>query len=193
MEASAKPNRREFLQATLAAAAASGAGVACSRNRAPWRFFTLDEARTLAALSDQIIPPDQDPGASWAEVVNYIDRQLCGPFQSLQKNYRQGLAGVNESSRLTLGKAFADLDARQQIELMHRFENGSAPGAIWRQASSAEFLSLIVDHTMQGFYGDPRHGGNREGVSWKMLGLPYPPIRGRLGKDTASGRVPKDQ
>ena len=22
---------------------------------------------------------------------------------------------------------------------------------------------------MQGFYGDPRHGGNREGVSWKML------------------------
>jgi gluconate 2-dehydrogenase gamma chain len=32
---------------------------------------------------------------------------------------------------------------------------------------------------MQGFYGDPRHGGNREGVSWKMLGLPYPPIRGR--------------
>jgi gluconate 2-dehydrogenase gamma chain len=36
---------------------------------------------------------------------------------------------------------------------------------------------------MQGFYGDPRHGGNREGVSWKMLGLPYPPIRGRLRYD----------
>ena len=36
---------------------------------------------------------------------------------------------------------------------------------------------------MQGFYGDPRHGGNRDRVSWKMVGLPYPPLRGRLRND----------
>jgi gluconate 2-dehydrogenase gamma chain len=34
-------------------------------------------------------------------------------------------------------------------------------------------------HTMQGFYGDPRHGGNRDRASWKMVGLSYPPIRGQ--------------
>ena len=49
--------------------------------------------------------------------------------------------------------------------------------------SSSEFFAYVVDHTMQGYYGDPRHGGNREGASWKMLGLPYPPIRGRLRYD----------
>jgi hypothetical protein len=33
---------------------------------------------------------------------------------------------------------------------------------------------------MMGFYGDPRHGGNKDRVSWKMLGVADPPIRGRL-------------
>lgn len=188
VHASIKLNRRAFLQAALAAAAASGAGVACGRNRTPWRFFTLDEAQALAAMVDQIIPPDQDPGASWAGVVNYVDRQLCGPFEKLQNIYRQGLAGVDESSRFIYGRAFADLDSNQQIELMHRFENGHAPGAIWRRSSSPEFFSYVVDHTMQGYYGDPRHGGNREGMSWQMLGLPYPPIRGRQQTDVPKRR-----
>ena len=177
-------NRRAFLQAALAASAAAGTGVACSLNETPWRFFTLDEARALAAISDQIIPPDQDPGASWAGVVNYIDRQLCGPYEHLQPIYRRGLAGVDQSSRTLYAKVFADLEANQQIDLLHRLEDRKAPGAIWNQISSAEFFGYVVDHTMQGFYGDPRHGGNREGVSWKMLNLPYPPIRGRVSKPT---------
>src|SRR5438270_1424048 len=84
-------NRRSFLQAALTAAVAAGTNVACSRNRTPWRFFSIDEARALAAMSDQIIPADQDPGAAWAGVVNYIDRQLCGPYQNLQSSYRLGL------------------------------------------------------------------------------------------------------
>jgi len=181
VEASLKLNRRAFLQAALVAAA--GAGIGCSANGTPWRFFTVDEARTLAAISDQIIPPDQDPGAAWAGVVNYIDRQLCGPFENLQPTYRRGIAGIDESSRLLWGNAFADLAAPQQIEVLNRLESGQASGAIWKQSSSSEFFGLVIEHTMQGYYGDPRHGGNRDGVSWKMLGLPYPPIRGRLRYD----------
>ena len=181
METSLKLDRRAFLQAALAAAA--GAGLACSANGTPWRFLTLDEARTLAVICDRIVPPDQDPGAAWAGVVAYIDRQLCGPFENLQQTYRRGIAGVDESSRLLFGKSFADLDAPQQIDILHRLEDGRAPGAIWKETSASEFFSLVIDHTMQGYYGDPRHGGNREGASWKMLGVPYPPIRGRLRYD----------
>lgn len=172
-----KLSRRAFLQAAVATAAASG--VACGRNGSPWRFFAVDEARALAALSDQIIPPDRDPGASWGGVVNFIDRQLCGPYKSLQSIYRNGLAGVDQTSQALYGKLFADLASEQQIRVMQQLESGKAPGAIWKKSSSAEFFGYVVDHTMQGFYGDPRHGGNRDGVSWKMLGLPYPPIRGR--------------
>lgn len=143
----------------------------------------MDEARTLAAICDQIIPADQDPGAAWAGVVNYIDRQLCGPLQRLRQTYRAGLAAVEESSRRLHSRSFADLDSQQQIDLLHRMEAGQAGEGIWTKISSADFFGLVIDHTMQGFYGDPRHGGNRDGISWKMLGLPYPPIRGRQKYD----------
>ena len=188
MQPSLRLNRRAFLQAALTAAAAAGTGVACSSNRSPWRFFTVDEARTLAGMVDQIIPPDQDAGAVWAGVVNYIDRQLCGPFQNLQNAYRHGLAGVDQSSQALYGKLFADLESIQQIDLLHRLEEGKTRGSGWEQLPSQEFFGMVVDHTMQGFYGDPRHGGNREGVSWKMLSLPYPPIRGRLRPDLAKSK-----
>jgi len=173
-------NRRAFLQAAVAAAAAAGTGVACRRNRTLWRFFTFDEARALAAIADQIIPPDQDPGAAWSGVVNYIDCQLCGPFQNLQKTYREGLAAIDQTSRSLQGKLFADLDSQKQIDLLNAVEQGRVPATIWQQKSSAEFFRVVIDHTMQGYYGDPRHGGNREALSWKMLGIPYPPIRGRV-------------
>jgi hypothetical protein len=38
---------------------------------------------------------------------------------------------------------------------------------------------MVITHTMQGFYGDARHDGNRDAVSWRMLGIPIIPIRGR--------------
>ncbi|HUI43889.1 MAG TPA: gluconate 2-dehydrogenase subunit 3 family protein [Terriglobia bacterium] len=189
MEAPRKLSRRKFVQVALAAAAA-GSGVSCGGARSPWRFLTIDEARTLAAMCDRIVPPDQDPGAAWAGVVNYIDRQLCGHFKGLRKVYRQGIAGVDQTSRLLYRTGFADLDTAKQVELLTMLEKGRAPGEVWKRIP--EFFGLVVDHTMQGFYGDPRHGGNREGVSWAMLGLPYPPIRGRLHydltkKDASSG------
>ena len=189
MDSIAKLDRRAFLQAAATAGVAAGVTVGCSRNRSPWRFFRIDEARALAAMVDQIIPPDQDPGASWAGVVNYIDRQLCGPYEDLQARYRLGLAGVDQTSRALHGKLFADLDSTQQIDLLHQLEDGKAPGTIWTQMSSSDFFSMVLDHTMQGFYGDPRHGGNREGVSWKMLDLPYPPIRGRHRPDEVKRTV----
>jgi len=167
----------------MAAAAATGSGVGCGGARSPWRFLTVDEARTLAAICDQIIPADEDPGAAWAGVVNYIDLQLCGPLQHLRTSYRLGIAAVDKSSRALHGADFRELTSNQQTELLTLMEKGQAPAEAWKQISSAEFFGLLVDQTMQGFYGDPRHGGNRERASWKMLGIPYPPIRGRLHFD----------
>ena len=132
-------------------------------------------------MADQIIPADQDPGASWAGVVNYIDRQLCGPYQHLQKTYRQGLAHLNQTCQRVHGKPFADLAAERQLDMLQRLEAGQVDADIWRDPSGTQFFEMVVDHTMQGYYGDPRHGGNRDAVSWQMLGVPYPPIRGRQG------------
>jgi gluconate 2-dehydrogenase gamma chain len=159
-----RKSRRRFL------AAASGAMVAltgCGAAR-PWRFFTAEEAETVIALCEQIIPADQDPGATDAGVINYIDRHLMGHFRRFQPVYREGLARLNELCRQRHGRRFAELKFEEQTAVLE-----SLTGDL------KKFFDLVIDHTMQGFYGDPRHGGNRDAVSWRMLGVPLIPVRGR--------------
>ena len=163
--------------------AAAGPIVSCVGTSNPWRCLSEDEARTLETLVDRIIPADQDPGAAWAGVANFIDRQLVGPYRRLQKAYRQGLTGTNETSAVMFGKRFPALSTEQQDAVLRTLESGQASGESWKQLPAKQFFDLLVSHTMQGFYGDPRHGGNRERVSWKMLHLPFPPVRGRMQYD----------
>ncbi len=161
--------RRTFLATGVA-----GSAVACGTRRSGWRFFTDSEAKTVEAICAQIIPEDQDPGAVTAGVVHFLDKQLSGFYKPLQKTYRRGIAEIDRQSLAFGGKTFAELPAGSQLELLHHVE---------KDPNLKPFFSLLVDHTMQGFYGDPRHGGNRDRVSWKMLGVPYPPVRGRLRYD----------
>ena len=148
-----KSRRREFL-----AAVAVGT-VACGGHPSPWRFLTQNEADILAAVCARIIPADQDPGAVEAGVVDFIDRQLAGFYKAHQKTYRDGLAALG---------SFTSLSADQQTAALKDLEKKRAP-----------FFDLVLTHTMQGYYGSPRHGGNRDAASWKMLGVPALPIRGR--------------
>ena len=178
-------SRREFIQLAAAAAAAGGT-VSCSGGRNPWRFLRVGEARTLAAICDRLIPPDTEPGADWARVVNFIDVQLCGPYRDLRTAYRQGIACIDEMARAQSGKAFAELTVDQQVAILTALEKGEAPKDIWRTASPSPFFEMLLNHTMQGFYGDPRHGGNWGRASWKMVGLTYPPVRGQLHYDAKS-------
>ena len=160
--------RRTLLGAGLSAVAA--ATISCGRNTTAvsWRFFTDEEARMVDAICGQLIPADDYPGAKEAGVVHYIDLQLSKRFKKHRAAYRQGLAGVDVASRKAAGKPFTELADAQQIEVLNTVEEQQKP-----------FFDLIVAHTRQGFYGDPRHGGNRNRASWKMLGLATPPVRGR--------------
>jgi gluconate 2-dehydrogenase gamma chain len=162
--------RRKFLQAAAAAAAASAAS--CGGRSSPWRFFTVDEAATVTAIVDRIVPPDQDPGGAAAGVVNYIDLQLMGPLRKYRRAYREGLA--------QLGKRFAELAPAGQDAQLAAMEARREP-----------FFELVRDHALQGFYGDPRHGGNREYASWVMLNVPPAPIRGRQLYDISGGGMAK--
>jgi gluconate 2-dehydrogenase gamma chain len=173
--------RRKFMQVTTAAAA--GSMVGCTNRNSPWRFFTIEEGQTVAAICERLIPADQDPGATEAGVVNFIDLQLMGPYKRYRASYRQGLRGIEQASLELFGRRFTELSAERQDEVLKEIEGGSVAGEAWKGLASKDFFSLILSHAMQGFYGDPRHGGNRGRVSWKMLGLPYPPIRGRLHYD----------
>jgi gluconate 2-dehydrogenase gamma chain len=159
------------------------------------RYFTDSEAATVNAMCERIIPADEDPGAAWAGVIEFIDRKLVGYHRRYQSLYRVGLKGVSESCVILFKKEFIDLTNAQQDELLRLLESNQAPGAVWSQVSASEFFHRLVEHTLEGFYGGPRHGGNRDAVSWHMLGLPTPPVRSRrpLSADWVSATAPAPQ
>jgi gluconate 2-dehydrogenase gamma chain len=159
--------RRRFLE--TAAVAASGVAAGCGGSIKPWRFFQEQEARALDALLAWIIPSDDAPGAREAGVIHYIDRQLTKRFREHQKTYREGLAALG---------VFADAPAGRQEEMLRDIE---------RDPARKPFFDLVVTHAMQGFYGNPRHGGNRDFASWRMLGIPPVPVRGREQYDLTKG------
>ena len=170
--------RRRFLQ--IGAASAAATAVACGPPRGRWRVLSEDEAATLAAACDQIIPPDQDPGASAAGVVTFIDRQLATRRRKDLPFWRAGIAALDATALGRHGARFADLRAEAQVAMLESIERDEGEPSEWHTVRSASFFRRLRDYTMMGFYGDPRHGGNKDRVSWRMLGVPDPPIRGRL-------------
>ncbi len=164
-------SRRYFLAGTAAAGATCIA--ACGlRSSGQWQVLSHAQAQTLAVLADEIIPGDDYPSASQAGVVTYIDRQLMGPYRRHRRAYASGLESADRVSRELCGAPLAQ-----------------ATSAVRQQVTSAlaerygDFFEVVREHTMEGYYGSPRHGGNRDAVSWRMLGLAEPPLRGRAQYD----------
>jgi gluconate 2-dehydrogenase gamma chain len=177
-----KPNefgRRAFVKTAGTAVGGMILVPGCTRSVGQWRFFADAEATVVKAIAEQIIPADQDAGARDANVVNYIDRQLASVFEKHQEIYRRGIAGVQQTSNMVFEDDFESLEWPQQTEVLKTLENGEAEGSIWETVSARSFFELVRDHTMQGFYGSPRHGGNRGFVSFRMIGIDYPRIVGQ--------------
>jgi gluconate 2-dehydrogenase gamma chain len=169
------------LAAVGALGAAVGAGTSAgvthwgrSQAPAPFRFFSEGEARLLTAICEQIIPRDDTPGATDAGVIYYIDRQISGPLARCQQSYRQGLAAFGQTCLQGYKTPFEELAFERQTDALRLIEAGGAPKELWGDLSQQAFFGLVLDHTRQGFYGSPRHGGNRNYVSYRMLGLAYP-------------------
>jgi gluconate 2-dehydrogenase gamma chain len=99
-------SRREFLRQLSLACGSVLFIPACAGYDSPWRFFSEKEARTVIAFAEQIIPADQDPGATEANVVNFIDKQLIGPYTRFQDDYRFGISAIENSAQKLFQKAF---------------------------------------------------------------------------------------
>lgn len=162
--------RRALLKCGAVASVATVSG--CFTRQTQWEFLSEAEARTLAALCDQIIPADDFPSASQAGVLHFIDRQLVRHYEQYRRAYRDGLRRVDKACRAKYSAELASLLPEQQLAI-----------AVATEHDQPEFFELVRRHTMQGYYGSPRHGGNRAAVSWRMLGLDEPPLRGRAQYD----------
>src|SRR4051794_41893398 len=80
-------------------------------------FFNDEEARTVEALAERIIPGDgENAGATEAGVVYYIDRSLAGVSADLQVVYRLRLRAPGELCRGEHGRPVRGPVARREGE-----------------------------------------------------------------------------
>ena len=133
-----------------------------------------EQWKTVEAITGCIIPKDDDPGAIEAGCVNFIDKALAHEASGLRGQYEVGLAGVDAVARRRFEKRFAELEAPQQDELLAALEDGRADGWPEGEVRSEQFFETVRVHTIQGFLADPRYGGNRDYVGWKLVSYPGP-------------------
>jgi len=132
-------------------------------------MLTKSQWATLRALIDRIIPTDDFPGGWEAGVGEYLDRQFAGDLCHLLDWYRAGLDALEVEARMTAGVNFAELAPAAQDELLRLVEVGEV-AADW-PVDPAGFFRTAAEHAAEGYYGDPGNGGNRDGVSWRMIGF----------------------
>jgi gluconate 2-dehydrogenase gamma chain len=165
-------------------AAAMHAGYAAAGASAPrLRHLDADEARDLEAIAAQIIPTDDTPGAREAGAVYFIDAALGGFHAehraALRDGYREFASAYAASAA---GGIFADATADQQRAFLGRVE-------------ATPFFQGIRFLTVLGFLAHPKHGGNRDGIGWQVIGFEdlhaFVPPFGHYDRDYA-GFVPYD-
>jgi gluconate 2-dehydrogenase gamma chain len=155
------------------AQAAQGAGAAAQREA--FENLTAVEADLLEAMVDRLIPSDAlGPGAREARAAHYIDRALGGALASSRQAYTSGLAALDRYAHASRGKGFLELSPTDKDSVLMDVEAGAATPGIFA-GSSAQFFTLVLNHTRQGTFGDPYYGGNANFVGWDLIG--YPGVR----------------
>jgi len=160
-------SRREFLVASGAALGGSwlalhaGAVLAAAkeaqrqqRDNAAWVRLSPDEARELAAIADQIYPPDDLPGAAEIGAVRFMDAAFGGFMAGALPMVREGLGDL---ARRSGPGGFASLDFDRQTAVLQAVEGTPFFGTV-------HFLTLC------GLFALPAYGGNLDGAGWIQLG-----------------------
>lgn len=168
---------------------ADGAG-----SDAAYLTLTVSEAAFLSAAYDTLIPADRlSPSGTDCGLVVYMDRQLAGawgggahfyrmgPFQqgkpehgyqlplTPREYFAAGIKAANAWTRATRGRDFDRLSPADRNAALQAMEEGTAAFADF---DAKRFFEALYQSAMEGFFADPIYGGNRNKVSWRMVGYP---------------------
>jgi gluconate 2-dehydrogenase gamma chain len=66
--------------------------------------------------------------------------------------------------------AFADLTAAQKDAILTAMDSNTLEGV----ANSRNFFTRARRLTLEGTFGDPHYGGNRNGIGWDIIRYPGP-------------------
>jgi gluconate 2-dehydrogenase gamma chain len=123
-------------------------------------FLSQSELADVDAISAQIIPTDDTPGAREAGVALFIDRALATFFGRMAPDFRTQLAAFRLRCQAQHPDAgsFAALTHEQQV-------------AFLKQVEHTAFFERVRLLTLVGMFALPMYGGNRDRLGWKLLGF----------------------
>ena len=128
------------------------------------KYFNEHEFKTLQALSDWIIPPDEKSQGGVAGGTAELIDLMAGSDEELQISFSGGLGWLDSQMRRRVGKAFTAAtkhEQRQILDLIAYRKNDSA-----ELGPGIEFFSLMREWTVDAFYTskvgieDVGYGGN---------------------------------
>jgi gluconate 2-dehydrogenase gamma chain len=117
------------------------------------------DAADVEALTSQILPSDDTPGAREAGVTFFIDRALGTFFAHWRPGFMAGLRSFQAAvAAAHAGATFASLPSDKQIEFLYTVD-------------ATPFFDQARLLTVCGMFSSPAYGGNRDNIGWKLLGF----------------------
>lgn len=138
--------------------------------RAAMRFFTdAHQADTMDAVFERLLPGgDGIPGARQTGVLNFTDAELAKPhFQAFGRFFRDALVRLDAHAQSEHQKTFLECSEEERDGLLSLWQRNQGP----RGFPSGRFFMLAQTFALEGWLGDPRHGGNHEKRTWRWLGF----------------------
>jgi len=129
------------------------------------------QLRILEAFVDRIIPKDElGPGAAESGVAVYINRSLGDYLKGERAAFVEGLEATDAYAKRSHGRAFVELSSDQQDAVLTAMDDGKAEGF----ANSQAFFARARRLTLEGMFGDPYYGGNKNFAGWDLIRYPGP-------------------
>ncbi len=158
----ASPNRRTFL-GWLAGLPGLGFLIGCLPTRKAKETTDL-----LSVVCERLIPSHDGPGAREAGVADYVRQVLAGYHASLRPMIEEGLLRIDRLSRNDFESPYVRLSGAEQDRILEFVQKGGEDDDSFR---GGVFVHRLLELCMEGFLGDPVHGGNRNGAGWRYIGF----------------------
>ena len=156
------------------------AAISKAQSTAP--TLSPDQRQTLDALIDRLIPKDElGPGAVECGVGDYIDRCLADYLAAEKPLFLEGLSNLDVYSLRTQKIAFATLTPAQRDAVLTDIDNNQAPNL-------RGFFNRVRRLTLEGMFGDPAYGGNKNFAGWDLIR--YPGAKLAAGPEDQSMKTP---
>jgi len=132
----------------------------------PIRFFTHDEARTMQAVVDRILPQEDRTPERHIDILPGIDERLYENkldgyrFEDMppdQEAYRIAAHAFEEMAQTLHGRTFDELSVHEQEEILKSIHKAKPEAAreLWKQMNIERFWAMLVTDVVAVYYAHP--------------------------------------